>query len=165
MAVEAPLSKYKKDNYRMTIGAFLLFAILFAYDGYLSKYEWSKRHSFYKEHVLDNNGVPDSTMVRNRRLGPALAVCAAVAAVRMVMVKGRKIIAADDALVLADGTTIPYDRIDQIDKTHFEAKGVFTVTYRAESGAERNLKLNARAYDNMPAILEVLTAKLTGQGA
>ncbi|MBE0536134.1 MAG: hypothetical protein IH624_10740 [Phycisphaerae bacterium] len=165
MAVEAPLSKYKKDNYRIGIAVLVVFGILFAYDGYLSQYEWSMRQSFYKEHVLDNDGVPDGTMQLNRSLPPVFAVIAALLAVRLVMVRGRRITAGDEALILPNGKTIAYDRIEQIDKTHFDSKGFFVVTYKTDRGAEANLRLTSRAYDNMPAILDVLTAKITGQSA
>ena len=60
MAIEAPISKFKKDNFRISIGICLAVAVIFAYDGYLSKYEWSKRYNFYKDPVLDNDGKPDS---------------------------------------------------------------------------------------------------------
>jgi hypothetical protein len=163
MAVEAPVSKYKKDNYRIAIGVLLVLATVFAYDGYLSRYEWSRRQSFYKEHVLDNDGKPDGTMLFNQRVPPVLAAVAALLAVRLAMIRGRRITAGDDGLVLAGGKTIPYDCIEQIDKTHFDSKGSFVLTYKAGGGAETDLKLSARAYDNMPAILDVLTAKITGK--
>ena len=73
MAIEAPISKFKKDNFRISIGICLAVAVIFAYDGYLSKYEWSKRYGFYKKHVLDNDGKPDSTMVFNRTSPPFFA--------------------------------------------------------------------------------------------
>ncbi len=165
MAVEAPLSKYKKDNYRIAIGVFLLLAIVFAYDGYLSRYEWSKRHSFYQEHVLDNDGKPDGTMLFNQRVPPVFVVAAVICAVRLGMIKGRKITAGDDALILADGSSIPYERIEQIDKTLFDSKGSFVISYKNSGGGESNLKLESRAYDNLASVLDVLTAKLTGQSA
>ena len=38
MAIEAPISKFKKDNFRISISICLALAVIFAYDGYLSKY-------------------------------------------------------------------------------------------------------------------------------
>ena len=50
MAIEAPLSKHSKTNYKLGILLFLGMAVIFAYDGYLSQYEWSYRRDFYEEH-------------------------------------------------------------------------------------------------------------------
>src|SRR4030042_5076011 len=70
MAIEAPMSKFTKTNFKIYIGVCLFAAGIFAYDGYLSKYEWSKRYSFYKEHVLDNDGKPSPTMEFKRKSPP-----------------------------------------------------------------------------------------------
>ena len=64
MAVEAPYSRYRKTNFKIVLFGGLIFAIILAYDGYLSKYEWSHRRSFYEEHTID--GQPDGTMEFNR---------------------------------------------------------------------------------------------------
>jgi hypothetical protein len=58
MAIEAPVSKYTKTNIKIYIAVCVAAAVIFAYDGYLSKYKWSGRYSFYKKHVLDNDGKP-----------------------------------------------------------------------------------------------------------
>ena len=58
MTIEAPISKFKKTNLKIFLGICIAIAIIFAYDGYLSKYKWSGRYSFYKEQVLDNDGKP-----------------------------------------------------------------------------------------------------------
>ncbi|MGD8787685.1 MAG: hypothetical protein PVJ60_09695, partial [Phycisphaerales bacterium] len=66
MAIEAPISKFKKTNFKIYIVICIAVAIVFAYDGYLSKYKWSGRYNFYREHVLDNDGKPNPTMSFNR---------------------------------------------------------------------------------------------------
>jgi len=91
MAIEAPYSKYSKTNFKIGIVLFVAMAIIFAYDGYLSK----------------------------------------------------------------------YDSIQQIDKTYFEKKGFFMITYKDKHGKEVRRKLNERTYDNLAAILEHLVAKIS----
>ena len=65
MAIEAPISKFKKNGLILWMVVCIGVAIIFAYDGYLSKYEWSLRYSFYEKHVKD--GQPDDTMVFNQK--------------------------------------------------------------------------------------------------
>jgi hypothetical protein len=50
MAIEAPLSKFKKTNLAIYILVCVIVAVWFGYDGYFSKYEWSHRRSFYEKH-------------------------------------------------------------------------------------------------------------------
>jgi hypothetical protein len=161
MAVEAPLSKFKKNGFKLYIGVCLIVAVVLAYDGYLSKYEWSKRHKFYKEHVLDNNGKPDSTMLFNMYVPFGLIVAAAALGVRFVMVKDEKLTTDDTKLTINGGKSILYDKIESIDKTHFDAKGYFVITHVAEGGKETDLKLSDRMYDNLAAVLDELIAKIS----
>ncbi len=50
MTIEAPYSKHNKTNFRIYIALCLGTAVIFAYDGFLSKYEWSHRRTFFEEH-------------------------------------------------------------------------------------------------------------------
>ena len=79
-------------------------------------------------------------------------------------IRKRKLVAADDALVFAGGKKISYDAIEQIDKTHFETKGLFTLTYKSENGRLVRQKLTDRQYDNLKPILEHLVAQITEPG-
>jgi len=51
MTIEAPYSKHNKTNFKIYIVLCLGVAVIFAYDGYLSRYEWSHRRKFYEEHT------------------------------------------------------------------------------------------------------------------
>ena len=161
MAIEAPLSKFSKNGFKIYIGVCLVFAVVFAYDGYLSKYEWSQRHSFYKEHVLDNDGVADEIMLFNRYSPFALLALAAGLGFRFFMVKDRKVVAGETDLVIDGKQSVPYERIEQIDKTHFEKKGYFVLTYKNEQDSDTDLKLSDRVYDNLGAILEDIVARIS----
>jgi len=161
MAVEAPLSRYKKNGFKIYIAACLIGAAVLAYDGYLSRYEWSKRQSFYKEHVLDNDGKPDATMLFNMYVPFGLIAVAAALAVRFYMVKDRKIVADENSLNINGKRFILYDRIERIDKTYFGTKGYFVLTYLTDGGKETNLKLSDRTYDNLSAVLDRLIAEIS----
>ncbi len=161
MAVEAPLSKFKKNGFKIYIVACLIGAGVLAYDGYLSKYEWSKRQKFYKEHVLDNDGKPDATMLFNIYVPFGLIAAAAALGVRFSMVKDKKIVADENSLNINGKRSILYDHIERIDKTHFDAKGYFVITHVAEGGKEVDLKLTDRMYDNLSAVLDELVAKIS----
>jgi len=160
MAIEAGVSKYKLKNLKIYITVCIVLAIIFGYDGYCSKYEWSKRQSFYQEHFVDNDGKPDGTMSFNRKSPPVFLAAAVILAVWLAMNKNRRILA-DESGIDTGCCTISYDSIESIDKTLFDQKGYFIVTYKNEQGSEANLKLSDRDYDNLGKLLDHLIAKIS----
>jgi hypothetical protein len=159
MTIEAPISKFRKTNFKICIGICIACAIIFAYDGYLSKYEWSLRHSFYEEHVKD--GKPDFDMVFNQKSPFVFIAFAAVTIFWFWTIKDNKLLADENELVINEKKRISYDSIQQINKTYFEKKGFFVITYQDKEGSEAKLRLNDRKYDNLPAVLEHLIAKIS----
>jgi len=161
MAIEAPISKHKKSNLKIYIGVCIVAAVVFAYDGYLSKYKWSKRYGFYKKHVIDNGGKPTATMNFNRKSPPFFAGAAVLLGAYLFAVRNKKIIADESQLVLGAKEKIPYDSIQKIDKTYFDSKGYFTITYKDKDDRNLNRKLSDRTYDNLAAILNRLVERIT----
>ena len=159
MAIEAPYSKHNKNNWKLAIGFLVGFAIAFAYDGYLSQYEWSRRRSFYEEHV--SNGVPDSDMILNQKLPFVFMPLAAISLVWLLVVRNKKLIADDHELIISEKKKIPYDSIEKIDKTYFEKKGFFIITYKDPGGREVDFKLSDRKYDNLGPVLDHLVAQIS----
>jgi len=153
MAIEAPLSRYKRNNFIIYIAVCLAAALWFAYDGYLSK-------DFIEKHT-DEQGKPDSTLVWNQKLPPILVGGALLFGGYWYAIRNRKLVAAEDALILPGGKKIPYDSIEQIDKTHFEKKAFFTITYKAAGGSLTRQRLSDRSYDNLEPILNHLVAQIT----
>ncbi len=195
MPIEAPVSKYAKTNIKIYITACLAAAVIFAYDGYLSKYKWSGRYSFYQKHVLDNGGIPNAAMKFNTMSPPFFLGAAVLFTVYLFVIKKNKLIADENELVFSEKKRIPYDAIEKINKTHFRSKhesttvkrefvghpndvleeskeevkeeckdeptGYFIITYKNKDGKEINQKLSDRKYDNLPAILDHLVAKIS----
>jgi hypothetical protein len=161
MAIEAPLSKHKKTNLKIYILVCVAAAVIFAYDGYLSRYKWSMRYSFYKKHFIDNNGKPTPTMNFNRKSPFFFVAAAGLFGVYWLAVRNSKIIAGEEELVISDGKKISYNSIERIDKTYFKSKGIFVITYRNEDGQEISHKLSDRKYDNLEAVLEKIVAKIS----
>ena len=153
MAIEAPLSKYKRTNFKIYIAVCLALAGWFAYDGYLNK-------SFIDEHT-DEQGKAEFALVFNQKAPPFLVGAAVLLGAYFYVIKDRKLVADDDALVVDGKVRIPYDSIESIDKTHFKDKGLFTVIYQESGGPEMRRKLSDRQYDNLEAILDHLVAKIT----
>ncbi len=152
MAVEAPLSKYKKNNFRIGIVILVGLAIWFAYDGYRSE-EFIKRHT-------DQNGKPDSTLVFNRKAPPYMVGVAVLLGVYLFAIKDKKVVAGQDSLIVGK-RQIAYDSIEKIDKTHFDSKGYFVITYKDYQGVDTNLKISDGIYDNLSAVLDELVAKIS----
>jgi hypothetical protein len=159
MAAEAPLSKHKKNNFKIYIGVCIVLGAVFAYDGYLSKYQWSHRLSFYEDHVKD--GKADDTMMFNR-IAPIFLVAAAGAlALRLRVVRDKKLLADENELIISQNEKIPYDSVQKIDKTYFQSKGFFSITYKNADGRLVTRKLNDRNYDNLAAVLDEVVAKIS----
>jgi hypothetical protein len=152
MSIEAPLSKYKRTNFKIYIAICLGLAAWFAYDGYLNQ-------GFIDKHT-DEQGVADMDLVINRVAPPFLLGAAVLLGGYFFAIRGRKLVADEDALV-AGKVRIPYDAIEQIDRTHFDKKGFFTIVYKAGDGPERRHKLSDRQYDNLDVILDHLVAQIT----
>jgi len=159
MAIEAPYSRFKRNNQRIYAIVCIAFAAIFAYDGYLSRYEWSKRHSFYEKHAPQDK--PDDTMRFNQIAPIFLAAVAAGFAGRFRALKGKRLLATDKELVINEKDRISYETIQKIDKTYFESKGYFTITYNDENGAEVRRKLSDSDYDNLGPVLDHLVTKIS----
>ena len=153
MAIEAPYSKYRKTNFKIAIVILVVFAGWFFYDGYYNE-------RFINTHK-DAEGNPDSTLAFNQKSPPWFILAAVAAGVYLFIIRSRKIIAEENALIISHKEKIPYDAIQKIDKTHFESKGFFIITYNNKGGPEVNRRLSDRAYDNLSAVLEHLVAKIS----
>lgn len=70
MAIEAPLSRYKKSNYKIWMAGLIGLTVIFAYDGYLSEYSWSHRRSFYEEHTRKPLGELPTSLTEGLDAGP-----------------------------------------------------------------------------------------------
>jgi hypothetical protein len=156
MALEAPLSKYKRNNFIIGIVVCLVMALWFGYDGRFNR-------DFIAKHTLEQGG-PDGTLIFNQKSPPFFFAGALLVGAYWCAVRKRKLVAAEDALVFPGGRKILYDAIEQIDKTHFETKGLFTITYKTERGRLVRHKLSDRQYDNLKPILEHLVAQITEPG-
>ena len=159
MAIEAPYSKHNKTNFRIGVVLCIVAAIIYGYDGYLSKYEWSLRRSFYEEHVID--GKPDFDMLFNQKSPFVFVALATVLTAWFWTRRNKKLLADENELIISTKEKISYDSIQQIDKTYFNKKGFFVITYKDKDGKKVRRKLNDRTYDNLAAILEHLVAKIS----
>ena len=153
MAIEAPISKYKKNGLLIYIAVCLAVTAWFAYDGYLNE-------DFRKENT-DEDGNPNSTLVINQKAPPFGVGIAVILGAYLLIVRNKKIVADENELVFSETDKVLYDSIEKIDRTHFDSKGYFVVTYKDKGGNEVNRKISSRRYDNLPAVLEHLVAKIS----
>jgi hypothetical protein len=153
MAIEAPLSKYKKNNLVIYIILCIMAAGWFAYDGYINK-------NFIKKNTNDD-GTANSTLVFNQKSPPFFIAVAVLFGVYLFAVRNKKLTAGENELVFSAKDKIPYDSIQKIDKTYFEKKGFFVITHKDEHGKEIDRKISDRNYDNLAPILDLLVAKIT----
>lgn len=157
MAIEAPLSKYSRNNVFIFIAVFLGLAIWFTYDGYFNE-------KFIEEHTLNHGTAeasPDGTLAFNQKAWPFLVGGAVLCAGYLLLIKNRNVVAGDTDLVINGRKSITYDSIERIDRTHFDKKGYFVITYKDQQDKEVDVRLSDRSYDNLGAILEELIAKIS----
>ena len=153
MAIEAPISKFKKNGLIIYIVVCLAATAWFAYDGYLNE-EFKKNHT-------DEDGTPDSTLVFNQKAPPFGIGIVVLLGVYLLVIRNKKLVADENALILSAAERIAYDAIQRIDKTHFDSKGFFVLTYKDESGKEIERKISSRKYDNLAAVLDHLVEKIS----
>ena len=150
MAIEAPLSSYKKKNYLIIATILICVALWFAYDGKYNK-------DFIKKHTVD--GIPDATLTFHHKAPPYMIGTGILIGIYFVIVRNKKIVA-DDNNLIAGKTTISYDSIEKVNKTHFDKKGFFVITY-SQDGQSKELKLSDRIYDNLSAVLDHIVSKIS----
>ncbi|MBN1796242.1 MAG: hypothetical protein JW804_06180 [Sedimentisphaerales bacterium] len=160
MALEAPYSKHNKTNFKIAIIGCLIFAAIFAYDGYLSKYEWSHRQGFYEKHT-DDDGNPDDTIIWNKRLPFGLLGISIISFIWFMRVKDRKITAGQNEMIVDGTEKIAYDSIKKINKTNYDSKGYFIITYQNPDRAQTDKKISYKTYDNTKPLLEYLVSKIS----
>jgi len=152
MAIEAPVSKYRKTNLKIYIVVCLGLTIWCIYDAHFNKK--------FIEKYTDANGNPTGWLVVNRKAPPFLIGAAVLFGAYLFYLKDKKLIADEDGLLLTNNARIPYETIERIDKTYFDSKGYFILTYKDQNGRETNRRISTRQYDNLPAVLDHLTAKI-----
>ena len=153
MAIEAPLCKYKKNNFKIGIVILVVAAVWFYFDGYHSE-KFAKKHT-------EADGTPDSNLVFHRKSPPYFLAGAVLLAGYFWMIRGKKLVADEHGLAFNADEKINYDAVLSINKTDFESKGYFVITYKDEAGNEKKRKISDRTYDNLTAILDQLVSKIT----
>ncbi len=152
MDILGPASRHRGNTFILYIAMLVLFSLWCAYDGYFNS-------EFITQHTV--NGRPDGSLQFNQYSPPVMILAAAGLTVWLFRSRGPGIVAGDTALTLSESLTVPYDSIEQIDKTHFATKGYFIVTYKTQDGKEATVCLDDRKYDNLGPILDRLVEKIS----
>lgn len=149
---EAKFSKFKKQNLLIFAAACIIFGVWFAYDGYVSE-------KFIEKHTRD--GKPDSNLVFNQKAPYVLMIMAAFFAGRFHFQKNKKITTDNKGLDLNGLSRIEFDNIESVDKTNYDEKGYFIISYKDDKGNDRTLKLSNRDYDGIGDVLDVIISKIS----
>ncbi len=152
MAIEAPLSKHKKASFKIYIAVCIVLAVWFSYDGYFSE--------GFREKNTNADGSPNSTLIFNQKSPPFFIGVAVLLGAYLFAARNKKVIADENELIISDKERIAYYSIQKIDKTHFDSKGFFLITYN-KGGSEVSRKLSDKTYDNLAAILDHLVTKIS----
>lgn len=153
MVVEAPLSRYKKNNLRIGIVVLSVLAAWFYFDGYHSK-KFIKRNT-------EADGTPNSTLIFNRKSPPYLLAGAILLTGYYWLIRNKKLVADDRNIVFNAKEKISYSVVQSINKTNFDSKGYFVITYKDNTGSDKSRKISDKTYDNIAAILDLLVSKIT----
>ena len=153
MAIEAPISKFKKNNLMIITVILIGVGIWFAYDGYYNE-------EFIEENTKED-GTMNSTLTFNRKSPPYFIAAGILCVGYLFFIKNKRIVADENGLAVNDKMNISYDSIQQINKTHFESKGYFILTYKDQNGGEVKRKFSDRTYDNLSAIIDQIVSKIS----
>ena len=153
MPVEAPVSKFRKTNLKIYIAVCIAFVLWCVYDANFNEK--------FREKYTDADGKPTGWLVINQKAPPYLAGVALLLAGYLFAIRNKKIVADENELVISDKEKVRYDTIQRIDKTYFDKRGFFIVTYKNESGKDVHRALSDRKYDNLGAVLDHLVAKIS----
>jgi hypothetical protein len=153
MSIEAPVSRFRKNNLKIYIAVCIVATLWLGYDGYFNKK--------FKERHTGADGKADSTLAFNQKAPPFFVGAAVLFGVYLGMIRNKKLVADETELVIDGKKKIAYSSIEKIDKTHFSSKGYFIITYKDEGGNEVNWKAGDKDYDNLAAILDQLVAKIS----
>ena len=152
MAIEAPICKYKKNNLIIYMAVCVGLTIWCVYDGYLNK-------DFIDKYTVD--GKETGWLVVNKKAPPYLIGATVLLGVYLFTLRNKRLLADENELIISDKEKISYDSIQKIDKTYFDKKGFFVITYKDERGNDIDLKISDRRYDNLASVLEHLVAKIS----
>jgi len=150
MAIEAPLSRYKKNNMLILTAILIGFGIYMYYDGYM--------HQAFIDKHTSADGTMDHTLLANRYGWPFVVAGGVFTGILFAVTRNKKVVADERQLVVGK-KVIAYDAIEKINKTHFDKKGFFTITY-SDNGTSRDVTLSERTYDNLSAVLDHTVAKI-----
>jgi hypothetical protein len=152
MDIVGPVSGHRKNTLVLYLVMLIAFGIWCTYDGYFNT-------AFIAKHTED--GRPNQNLVFNRYAPLAMVGGAAIMGMWLFRIRGIKVVATATELIVSGQPGIPYDSIEQIDKTHFEKKGFFVITYKTDGGTEASVRLDDRHYDNLGPILDRLVEKIS----
>lgn len=153
MAIEARISKFKRNGLILWMAACIAVAAYCAYDGYFNE-TFKTRHT-------NEDGTPDSTLMFNQKSPPFFIGAGLLLGAYWFAIRNKKLIADENELIISDKERISYESIQQIDKTYFKSKGRFVITYKDNNGKETNRKISDKTYDNLEPILDHLEAQIT----
>ncbi len=111
MAIEARISKFKRNGLIIWMVACIAVAAYCAYDGYFNEK--------FKAKYTNEDGTPKSTLVFNQKSPPYFIGAGLLLGAYWFAIRNKKLIADENELVINDKERISYDSIQQINKTHF----------------------------------------------
>ena len=152
MAIQAPLSKHKRNTFFVYIAICLAAAGYCAWDGYGNE-------DFIKKHTVE--GVPDSTLLFNMKAPKYFVAAAVLMGAYLLSIRKRMVVAGERELTINGKTSIPYDSIKKIDKTLFKTKGSFVISYEDEQQGQVDCKISDSTYDNLSPVLEKLISEIS----
>jgi len=97
----------------------------------------------------------------NQNAPYVLGAGAIVLGIYMGIVSGKKLVADENELIVSKKQKISYSTIQQINKTHFDAKGYFTIGYKTPDDKDAEVTISSKNYDNLGAVLDELVTKIS----
>jgi hypothetical protein len=153
MAIKVPVSRYRKNNHLIALVICLALAAWCFYDGRYNK-------EFIQKHTNPDGTPNDPWLIVNRNAPPYLLIAGVLVIANFYRVRNQRVRIDEDTLFI-NGLSIPLKEVVEIDRTEFDTKGFFVLSYKS-GGAEQKITLYSRQYDHLSDILDRLIEEISG---
>ena len=107
--------------------------------------------------------MPDTKIQEQGKFALVLGLAALAVLIRFLLQRGTTLQADHTSFTTPIGQRIPFDKVFRIDKRKWKHKGLATVFYRDEQGAEKKTNIDDLKYSGADQVLDRLLGRFSGE--
>lgn len=126
------------------------------------KEEWTKLAA-EKHWPAVPEPMPAAKINEQKKYAVVLGLAALAVLIRFLLQRGTTLQADDTSFTTPAGQRIPFDKVFRVDKRKWKHKGLATVFYRDEQGAEKKAAVDDLKYSGADQVLDRLLGRFSGE--